>query len=226
MNTLLKDLKFTKVYIDDILVATKTLDEHKDELKRLLTILRTNGVKISMEKSCFFMDEIDYLGCNINSEGIVAKIDKDRILDIKPPKTKKQCKKLTGFINWYRPYVFNLSEQTAYLYEKHKGKGHNIQWSSEDSKKLETIKQNLLDIKRLSFPDYSKPFTLKCDASDMGAGSILLQEEKIIGLFSRKFNETEQLYTTPEKEMYSIYLALQHFRPYLFGAKFEVHTDS
>ena len=92
------------------------------------------------------MEEIEYLGCIINSEGVKAKINKDKIMNLTPPKTKKQLKKLTGFINWYRPYVKNLSEKPAYLHEKEKGNKRIIEWNDEDSKKLENIKNDLMNI--------------------------------------------------------------------------------
>ncbi|KAF9761110.1 Transposon Tf2-6 polyprotein [Nosema granulosis] len=86
---------------------------------------------------------------------------------------------------------------------------------------ISTIKEQIL----LHHSDITKPFVIETDASDIGLGGILLQENKIVGIFSYKLHGAEKNYTTTEKELLSIFKTLQHFRTMILGSKVTVKTD-
>lgn len=226
MNTILTGLKNTKVYMDDLLIYSKDLTEHAKHLELLIERLRKNNIKINLEKSALFKKEISYLGFTIDSTGIAPQIDSTKIMSLKKPSNKKQLMKLLGFINWFRPHLRNASELTKDFYQKIKKGTHTIEWNENDDIKLEEIKVRILKAEKLVFPNYDEEFLLQTDASNSGAGAILRQNQGVVGIYSRKFNKTELNYTTPEKEAFAIYLALKHFRIFIFGAKVRLQTDN
>ncbi|KAG0416667.1 Retrovirus-related Pol polyprotein from transposon opus, partial [Dictyocoela roeselum] len=114
-------------------------------------------------------------------------------------KTKRQLQRLLGVLNWYRPYLINLSIKIMKLAVKLKGKS-NFKWDAEDDEILKNVYNDIKQQIILYFPDVSKPFVLGSDASDRGIGSILKQENNIVDVFSAKFNKTEENYSVVEKE--------------------------
>ncbi|KAF9761098.1 Retrovirus-related Pol polyprotein from transposon 17.6 [Nosema granulosis] len=133
--------------------------------------------------------------------------------------------KLVGLINWFRPYVSGLSRKIAPLTAKLSTK-NTFSWNKEDNN---IVKEIMEDIKRrtlLSYPNPEKPFTLTTDASDIGLGATLTQENNLIGLYSYKLTQTQQRYTVMEKELLAIIKALQHFKNIIFNSQILIKTDN
>ncbi|KAF9758210.1 Transposon Tf2-9 polyprotein [Nosema granulosis] len=176
----------------------------------------------------FFRKEIIVLGYRVNEEGIFPIADNlhEKIFD-KEIRTKKQLQSLIGTLNWFRKYVPNLSQKINSITEKLKNKyDKNIYSLSENEREcLESISKKVQKGK-LSFPDYSKNFCLQCDASDIGMGSVLMQDGKIIGIYSRKFKNSEFNYTVVEKEFFGILTSLLYFENIIYGCYIEIYTDS
>ncbi|KAG0441967.1 Polyprotein P3 [Dictyocoela muelleri] len=118
MMDMFSDLNFVKIYIDDILIHSKTLYEHFLHVKAVLYILHNNGASINFEKSSFFVDEVDVLGHKISKNGIKANISTVKKWENKYPNTRKELDKLLGFFNWFRSYVMKMSCHTSDLYKK------------------------------------------------------------------------------------------------------------
>lgn len=121
MIDLLSHLSFTKIYIDDILIHSSSLDEHINHLKTVCSILKDNCAEKSFQKSAFYKKEGSYLGHIISKDAIRAdttSIDKFVLLNIH---TKKDLRKLLGLLNWFSSYVPNFSKKASMLYEKLKG---------------------------------------------------------------------------------------------------------
>lgn len=98
-----------------------------------------NQVSVNFDKSNFGKEEIVFLGHQISSEGIRPEISKIESFRYKQPKTKQQLQKLLGFINWFRPYIKNLSTRLSEFYDRLKTKGLKIRWLIEDDHKIKTI---------------------------------------------------------------------------------------
>ncbi|KII70242.1 Transposon Tf2-6 polyprotein [Thelohanellus kitauei] len=133
--------------------------------------------------------------------------------------------KLIGRLNWYRPFVKNLSGKIADITDKLKGSAE-FKWTEEDGKVLYDIYEEIKKQTLLNFPDYTKAFTLYTDASLKGIGGILTQEDKLVGIFSYKFKPNELNYNTIEKEFLGIYLSLNHFKNIIFNSLTHVYTDN
>ena len=134
MISLLGHLKFVKVYLDDILVHSKTITEHKEHLKTVFKILKDNTAEINFDKSKFCQNEVRYLGRVIDKNGI--RPDLARINNFKIPliNTKKNLQKLLGLLNWFKPFIKNFSINIEPLYQKLEK--NNFKKPNEDDIKL------------------------------------------------------------------------------------------
>ena len=219
-------LTFVIVFLDDILIFSKSRQEHYHHLKEILELFKKNNISINFEKSKFFKDEVVYLGHVINKDGIKADIS--NLQDFRNhsnPTTVKQLQRLLGIINWFRPFIPNLSNKICPLTSK-LHKGVKFQWSEEDSKIVDTIFDDILKQQQITYPDFTKPFNLETDASDNGVGAVLYQTHGVIGFYSAKFSPAQRRYTVMEKELMGIILALQHFKQIIFLSSITVYTDN
>ena len=224
MNKILQNVSSCKVYLDDIIVYSRTLKEHYVKLKEVLEKLAENGATVNFKKSHFAQDKINFLGNEISAQGRRPDVTRVNSYNFKEPKTKRQLQSFLGFVNWFRPYIRNLSEQILRLTDKIKQK--SLDWTTEDTvtalKVLQEIKKKTL----LSHADYSGEFRLECDASDRAIGSLLSQNGKALGFYSKKLTEAETRYTIVEKELLSIVRGLVFFKKIICNRPVTLITDN
>lgn len=221
------------VYLDDIIIISKTFDEHIVLLDKVLQKLTNAKITINYPKCSFFMKELKYLGYVVNEQGLQTDPDKVKaILDIQPPSTSREVKRFLGTASWYRRFVPNFSTLVAPLTKltSTSKKAPPFKWSSEADKAFNKIKEALISTPILSCPDYSQPFAVHCDASSFGIGAMLTQEfdgiEKPIAYMSKSLTGPQKNYSITERELLSIILAIEHWRCYLDnGKKFIIYTD-
>ncbi len=119
MNTLFEGVEFVKIYLDDIIIFSPSIQEHKNNLKFVLKKLQDNGVGINFSKSHFFKKEINFLGHIINANGIKPNLKRiSQISSYINPKSIKDLQKLLGFLNWFRPYLKDLSTNLIFITNK------------------------------------------------------------------------------------------------------------
>ncbi|KRH93020.1 LTR retrotransposon [Pseudoloma neurophilia] len=229
MNRLLGHLRFVRVYLDDILIMAENDEIHLSNIKSVFDILQENGISINFAKSTFFKKEVDYLGMKIDAEGIRPITEKLlKYENFKSPRTSRQLQQLLGFINWFRPFIRNLSDQVAGLYDILK-KGNKrsgcINWTEKHTAIVKNIFCQIGKQQKLYYPDPNRPFSLYTDAFDIGLGSVLMQDEKPIGFFSRKLSETQIRYTVSEKEALAIIESLKYFRNIILCSQITIFTD-
>ena len=226
MHDLLGHLDFVKIFLDDVLIHSPNHQEHRLHLMSVFKIFEDSGITINLSKSQFFKNSVQYLGHIIDENGIKPVLNKLNNFDLlKIPKSKKEIMKIIGLLNWFRPYISQLSTKISPITNLLKENKKRIEWKNEHSEILKKIIQEIKQQPCLSHPDYTKPFILQSDASNIGVGSILLQENKIIGIFSKKLNEAQQNYTVAEKEALAIVLSLQFFKNIVYNSKIKVLTD-
>ncbi len=225
MNNLIGDKKFVKIYLDDLIIFSKTEEQHIKDIESIILLLYQNNISINFSKSSFFKTSIKFLGNIVSASGISP--DPTRIENFNfnfNIKIKKQLQSLLGFINWFRPYVRNLSQRLFSITEKLKDSV--IKWTKENNN---TIKEIIEEIKKgvlLHFPNYQLPFELYTDASEIAIGSILKQGNYIIGYYSYKLKSSERNYTVMEKEAFAILKSLDHFKTIICFAHIDVYTDN
>lgn len=218
------DLEFAEVFIDDILIHSKSPEDHFEHVKSVLNKCLENNISVNYNKSSFSLEKTKYK-IELTENKYAAAIPKNGLSDLlEKPSTRRKLQKLLGKINWFRPFIRGLSTKSSPLYDllKHK----TINFEPQHTKIVEEIRNNILNQPKLNIPSFDLPFDLYCDASNIGCGSVLVQEEKIISFFSYKFKSSEKNYTVCGKEFFSIYLSLKHFSLFLSCTHTTVHTDS
>lgn len=228
MDNILREYlhQFTFVYMDDIVIFSKSLDEHLVHLRKIFDRLREFNLKIQLDKSEFLRKEVEFLGHVITPDGIKPNPSKVIAIEKFPiPKTTKEIKSFLGLIGYYRRFVPNFATIVSPMTRCLK-KGNKLNTSDPDyMEAFMKCKQLLMNSPILNYPDFEKPFKLTTDASNVAIGSVLSQNEKPIAYYSRTLNSAEKNYSTIEKELLSILDSTKNFRPYLYGRKFTVETD-
>ncbi|UYV76853.1 hypothetical protein LAZ67_14002205 [Cordylochernes scorpioides] len=233
MHEVLRNLDFAFVYLDDILVASKTEEEHYSHLETLFSRLNSYGLRINLSKSKFLVQEIDFLGYLITSHGVKPLPTKVKaILEYKKPKTVHELRIILGMLNFYRTFLNNAAETQAILHEYLRGAKKKdrseIKWTKEAEVQFEKCKQALANTALLAYPDTELPISLCTDASDRAVGSVLQQLDnnnwKPIAFFSKKLNPAQCNYSTYDRELLAIYLAIKFFKHLLEAREFTILT--
>eukprot|EP00477_Mikrocytos_mackini_P001320 GAHX01001416.1.p2 GENE.GAHX01001416.1~~GAHX01001416.1.p2 ORF type:complete len:316 (-),score=61.43 GAHX01001416.1:1150-2097(-) len=225
MERVLANIDGIKIFLDDIILFSKDKESHYELLNEVLERLKAADVSLNIGKCEFFMKSIKYLGFVIEKDTMSADLDAfDRKKLTSKPTTRRQLRKMIGYINWYRPFVPYLSEKIASLNEKLKC--DKVCWKNEDQHLIEEIVGIIEENIKLHLPDYQKPFVLYTDASDNGISGILTQNNTIIRIFSAKLKDSEMKYNIMEKELLAVLRSLQKFRSIIFDNKVTVMTDN
>lgn len=218
--------KFCFVYMDDIVCFSKSLNEHIQHLRKIFQKLKEFNLKVQLDKSEFLRKEVEFLGHVITQEGVKPNPSKIEAVEKFPlPTTPKEIKSFLGLIGYYRRFIANFSQIVTPLTKCLK-KGAKIDVRDVDYlTAFHTCKELLTNAPILAYPDFTKPFKLTTDASNVAIGSVLSQCNRPVAYYSRTLNSAEKNYSTIEKELLAILDATKHFRPYLFGRKFTIETD-
>ena len=218
-------------YIDDIVLAHDTWEEHLAALEQVLTRCIEKKVSLNLEKCVFTAATLDYLGHTIGSGHILPQEAKvTAILNFPKPQTRKQLRGFLGLVGYYRKHIPHFSSMTASLSEKTSTKHpRRVQWTDQMNSDFEATRKSILTAPLLTAPDTSKPFYLQTDACQSGIGAVLQQEKDgqraTIAFYSKKLNKAQQHYSATELELYALTQACQHFKIYLFGSNVVVETD-
>jgi Reverse transcriptase (RNA-dependent DNA polymerase)/RNase H-like domain found in reverse transcriptase/Integrase zinc binding domain/Chromo (CHRromatin Organisation MOdifier) domain/gag-polyprotein putative aspartyl protease/Integrase core domain len=222
MNDIFKPYigKFVCVYLDDILIYSKTEEEHLQHLELVLQLLRKEKLYAKLRKCTFMKPELKYLGHVVSKEGI--KLDPGKVALVKDwpvPKSLKELKSFLGLGNWFRKFVRGYSSLVAPLNTLNRS---DTQWSPdnwgpEQQHAFDALKHALTSEPVLVLPDTRKPFQVISDASVNGTGAILMQDGKVCAYHSKKFSRAEYNYTTTEQELLGVVHALKEWRCYLEG---------
>lgn len=217
------------VYLDDILVYSTSLQEHMINLKKVFQRLRESNFKIQLDKSEFLKHETAYLGHVITRQGIKPNPDKIVAIQKYPiPKTTKEIKGFLGLLGYYRRFIPDFAKITKPMTSKLK-KGASLTVTPDYAQCFEHCKTLLTNDPILQYPDFTRDFILTTDASNFAIGAVLSQgpvgADKPVAYASRTLNDSEQNYSTIEKELLAIVWATKYFRPYLFGRQFKIITD-
>lgn len=218
------------VYLDDLIIATETFEEHVATLNFVLERMEYANLSINIEKSEFCCSSLAYLGYVVDGSGLHTDPGKvDAILNFPLPSTYTDLKRFIGLASWYRRFVRDFATIAAPLHDLTRGgaKNRKIVWNSVAENSFIKLKDALVAGPVLVLPDFSKKFYIHCDASNYGLGAVICQGEKEnpIAFTSRKFRGPEVRYSTPEKECLAVFFAIHQFRPYIEGYHFTIVTD-
>ncbi|KAL8624277.1 hypothetical protein ACOMHN_034000 [Nucella lapillus] len=231
MRKLLKGLKGVENFMDDILIASETWEEHMSQLAEVLLRLRRANLTARPTKCQIGYPDLEFLGFVVGENTKQPEKSKiEQMLSSARPKSKTEVRSLLGLIGFYREFVPNFAAITSPLSDlTKKGQPPVVQWTEAAEKALKTVKERLGTYPILKLPDMSKQFTLRTDASGVGLGAVLLQEydgQKFpVKYASRKLSKCEQGYATVETECLAVVWGVQKFQKYLYGNQFTIETD-
>lgn len=222
--------KFITVYVDDVMVASNTFNEHLTALRILFNRLRTSGMKFKLGKTAFCREKIEFLGMIITPQGIVPDVKRVKaIREIPDPRSLQELQRFIGLCNYYRRFFVNHSifiEPLRELLQTNKP----FLWNEKHQRAFREMKDNLARYVMLNHFDPEAIFFVQTDASKVGISAILYQKSSagdnmIIGVVSRLLTKYESNYTTTELELLAIIFAFVKFRVYLIGNHFRVISD-
>ncbi|XP_025815574.1 uncharacterized protein LOC112892655, partial [Panicum hallii] len=187
--------KFVVVYFDDILIYSKSFDEHLDHIHQVLAVLREEKLYGNIAKCTFCTDRVVFLGFVVSADGI--QVDEEKVKAIK---------------DW--PTPVNVSQKDV-----------PFKWGDEQDQAFNELKTKLCEAPLLQLPDFGKTFEIECDASGIGIGGVLLQEGKPVAYFSEKLNGPHLNYSVYDKELYALVRVLEVWQHYLLPKEFVIHSD-
>ena len=230
MEVLLQGLDGVSVYLDDILVAGRTLHEHELRLGAVLRRLQDAGMRLNKQKCFFLRSSIEYLGHVIDEAGIHPTEEKvTAIKDAPAPTNVTQLRSFLGLINYYNKFLPNLAATLTPLYTLLNKKQPWV-WNDEQQVAFQAANDALQSNTLLTHYNPSKPLLLACDASDYGIGAVLSHvlddgKERPIAYISRTLSSAEKHYSQLEKEALAIIFAVKKLHRYLLGRHFTIESD-
>ena len=230
MDTLFGCVPFCIVYVDDILIFSKNHDEHKQHLRVVLQILQENGLVVRPDKCQFGATSIDFLGHKIDADGIHPLEKKvEAVKNFPTPLTTKSLQEYLGLLNYYHRFVPHVAGIVKPLYDALSGKNKSLKWGHEQEHAFVASKSALATATCLHHPIPDAPIVVTTDASETAVGAVLEQVvdgvHQPLAFFSKKLRPNEQKYSTFDRELLAVYLALRHFHHNLEGLSFTVRTD-
>lgn len=233
MDEVLRGLDFCFAYIDDVLIASSSEEEHQEHLTIIFKRFQNHSLVLNPSKSVFGQKQVRFLGYLISKDGTCPLPDRVKdILQYPRPNTAKGLRQFLGMINFYRRFIPRASHIFApvnnLLTDKIKGKTE-VQWNNEAIQSFEQCKEQLAAATLLAHPVDNAPLSLVTDASDFAVGATLQQrinsEWQPLGFFSKKLSSAEQKYGAYDRELLAIYLAIKNFQHMLEGRQFTIFTD-
>ncbi|WVZ80953.1 hypothetical protein U9M48_028386 [Paspalum notatum var. saurae] len=218
MNSVFIDYldKFVVVFIDDILIYSKTEGEHEEHLRLVLQRLREHKLYAKFSKCEFWIDEVRFLGHVVSKGGIAVDPSKvSTVTNWKVPKIPKEVHGFLGLAGYYRRFIENFSiiaKPMTFVLEK----DAEFRWTSAQQAAFDELKKRLTTALVLTLPDQQKKFIVYCDACRDG---------KVIAYASRQLRKHEVNYPTHDLELAAVVHALKIWRHYLFGQRCEIYTD-
>ncbi|GJT70285.1 putative reverse transcriptase domain-containing protein [Tanacetum coccineum] len=217
--------KFVIVFIDDILIYSKSKEDHEEHLKIILGLLKKEKLYAKFSKCDFWLDSVQFLGHVIDSEGV--HVDPSKIEAIKNwvvPTTPTEARQFLVLAGYYRRFIEGFSLIAKPL-TKLTQKNKKYEWGEDEEEAFQMLKQKLCSAPILALPEGSEDFVVYCDASIKGFGAVLMQREKVIAYASRQLKKHEENNTTHDLELGVVVFALRIWRHYLYGTKCVVFTD-
>ena len=217
------------VFLDDILVYSRTLAEHRQHVRQVLEILREQKLYAKESKCELFKEEVEFLGHLVGRNGVRMMEDKVKAVQEWPtPTCVGHVRSFIGTAGYYRKFIRDFSRLAAPLTSLTKD-NVKFEWGPEQEQAFQALKQAVVQGPVLVLPDPKLPFIVHTDASGFATGAVLSQDHgkgpQPIAFLSKKMLDAETRYPVHEQELLAIINALGEWRHYLMGAKFKVHTD-
>ena len=229
LDKLLCGIKGVAVFLDDVIIAGPSLQEHNRALREVLRRLSEAGLRANRAKCCFGLKSVTYLGYTVSGAGVHTTDDKVAAIRGAPePRNVTELQAWLGLINYYSKFLRNLSTVLFPLYKLLR-RGEPWVWGSAEHEAFSRAKALLQCPPVLAHFDSDLPVILACDASPVGIGVVLSQKtaqgERPIAFYSRSLNQTERNYSQTDREALAVISGVKKFNYYLAGRSFVIRTD-
>ncbi len=230
------------VYLDDVIVYSPDFESHLQHLEQVFRAMEKYGLKLQPDKCQLFRKEVKFLGHCVSASGV--SVDPEKVSVVQgwsAPKTVRQVRSFLGFVGYYRRFIKDFSKIAKPLNQLLVGSGRPrgrgsppVAWDSACDVAFQRLKQELLQAPILAYADFTQPFVLYTDASNLGLGAVLAQRqqgvERVIAYASRSLHPAERNdsnYSSFKLELLAMKWAMsEKFKDYLWGAKVLVITDN
>ena len=229
INKVLDNIDFAMGYLDDIIIFSRSEEEHLEHIEQVFKRLEEAGLKLSLEKCSFFKKHIQYLGHLLSEEGIQPLPEKlESIAKMPRPKNQKEVKQFLGLIGYYRKFVPRFADISRVL-NKLTRKDEEFEWTSECDKCFNMLKDYLQEAPILRYPDPEARYVLYTDASKYAYAGVLTQTmdgtDHPIAYVSGLFRGSQLNWAALTKEAYAIYMSVKKLSFYLDSARITVRSD-
>ena len=233
MDEILAGIPHVYVYIDDILVASETKEQHIEDLRRLFVTLEANGMVLNRKKCIFGQSQVEFLGYKVDQNGVHPMEDRvTAIRETATPTSIKELQRFLGVINYYRRFIPNAAHHMYALFEALRGKPKKLNWTAECQKSFEATKEALARATMLHHPRHDAPLAITTDASKFAVGAVLEQRGpngwEPLAYYSAKLkseNPNQQDWPPFDRELLGAFKAVRHFRYMIEGRTFTLYTD-
>ncbi|KAJ0493125.1 putative nucleotidyltransferase, Ribonuclease H [Helianthus annuus] len=216
--------RYVLVFFDDILIYSATRDQHYQHLHSVFQTLANINFFAKPSKCIFAVDSISYLGHIISSKGVEAEPDKLQAIQNWPtPSSLTNLRGFLGLTGYYRRFVRDYARIAAPLTDILKKPA--FKWTPEASIAFDKLKSSMVSLITLTLPNFTRPFDVTTDASNVAIGAVLSQGDRPIAFFSKKMCPRMQASSAYVRELYAITEAVKKWRQYLLGRKFNIFTD-
>ena len=225
-------------WLDDILIYSHTFEEHVAMLRQVLDALLAGGFSIDFAKSKWVMPSQEFVGIVFDHHGIRPAPSKlDAVAKLTQPSNVEELRAFLGMTGYLRQSVERGSILAAPLtnifrnksFSSKRARKSKTPWGQEHQQAFDSLKHAFASPRILAFPDWVCPFSLHTDASEIGAGVILTQEQSgesgVIAFASHRWSRTDARRGPTERELMAALFGIDHFRVYLTGRQFTLVTD-
>ena len=224
MDTMLEGIDGATAIMDDIIIASSTLEEHDKIIETVLQRATNWNVKLNMEECKLRQTSIKYVGHIITDKGVKPDHEKVRaVMEMPEPKSKEDIGRFLGFITYLGKFIPKLSEVDNPLRDVNKCE--EFFWNKPQAQAFKKLKELCAKETILAYYDVTKETTIQCDASSYGLGAALVQGTKVIAYASRALNKVEQNYSQIQKELKAIEFACEKFHTYIYAKPVKVESD-
>ncbi|KAL1252203.1 hypothetical protein QQF64_019999 [Cirrhinus molitorella] len=222
--------KICLIYLDDIIVYSKSFTEHIQHLREVFQHLRAANLKLKPSKCSFAQQQVTFLGHVVSAAGLQP--DEKNIQKVKEwptPENPTEVRAFLGLCSYYRRFIRGFAHISQPLHALTQ-KGKLFVWTSVEQEAFDSLRRALTTAPILSYPDFSREFLLFTNASNTAIGCVLSQmtdvgKESVIAYGSHILTPTEKRWSTYDRELWAIVWSIRHFRPYLMGSSFQIVTD-
>ena len=230
---------FIIVYMDDVMIYSKSTEDHETHLRKCLGVCRQEGLKLKRSKCVFFRDAIEFVGFWVDKDGLHTEASKvEAVREWPRPRSGKEVLGFLGLTGFYRKFIERYAHKALPLYKISQLRGSQFQtaWNPDCDEAFRTLKEAIATAPALALPQNpGGGWILRTDASQAAIAGVLLQRqnheesrkpmERVIGYFSRKLSGAETRYPTYDRELLAIRESILHWRYCLHGESFVCYTD-